>query len=165
MSNNKTDPPDDMDPKEIWDKYLRSLAEQENERKRHRQELRAAREEGVTSALREVLPVVDEVQRGLDAAQSAKGRGSLNKIREGLGHTQRSVTQTLMNIGVEGFDSTNQEFDPSRMEAISRVSNPELTAGTVAGEIERGYLKGGKLLRPARVAVVVDDDQEEDKAS
>jgi len=153
-------PPEDLSKEDLWDRYLRSQADRENERKRHLKEIRRAREEGVTQALREVLPAVDELERATLAAEKVKGRGGLKQIREGLGHTRRSVQQTLRNIGVEAFDSVGQDFDPNRMEALSRVPDPTLEPGKVAGELERGYTHQGKLLRPARVAVSVKPDEE-----
>jgi molecular chaperone GrpE len=152
--------PADMGADELWDKYLRSLADQENARKRHMQELRRARQEGVTHALREVLPAVDELERATASAVSSRGRGkAFEALRDGLQHTHRSVQKRLRDIGLEAFDSIGQDFDPTKMEALSRIPDPNLEPGKVAGELERGYLHEGKLLRPARVAVVVKPEE------
>lgn len=164
MANKPSGPPEDMDAEQLWDKYLRSLAENENMRKRHLVELEKAREEGVSSAIREVLPIVDDLQRGNAVAQATKGRGSLVRLREGFSHVASKAQQTLKNIGVEEFETAEQDFDPNTMEAIARTPTLEVEPGKVIGVVEPGYLRKGKLLRAAKVAVAMEPDKEEENS-
>lgn len=158
----KNGPPKDLDKGDLWDKYLRSLADQENMRKRHGKALEEARESGMDTALREVLPIVDDLRRGSQAAQEARGRLPLGRVRKDWGVVASKAQQTLRNLGVEAFESSQQDFDPARMEAIAQIPTHELEAGKVTGEVERGYTRGQRLLRPAKVAVAVDPKEEKD---
>lgn len=156
----KFDPPEGMTVREAWEKYLAEAAARENDRKRHLREVRELREQIASQTIENILPAVDELERGLDRAIGEKGRGGLGRIREGLSFTRRSVKKTLSDIGVESFGSVGEDFDPTRMNAISRVSGPNLVPGKVAAETRRGYMRHGKLLREADVAVVVQPEEE-----
>ena len=162
MADTPSSPPDDMDAKDMWDKYLRAMADNENMRKRHRAELEQAREQGAASTLLDMLPIVDDLQRGNAFAQAARGRGSLGKIREGFGRVAAKAQQTLRTIGVEEFTTEKQAFDPRRMEAVARTTTPTIEPGKVAGEVSRGYTRKGKLLRAAKVVVATEPEIEKE---
>ena len=135
---------------ELKDRYLRSLAENENARKRMRQQsdetVRLQRE----NLLRELLPVVDNLERAVDAA---RGGGNGKPIVEGVEMVLRSLLDFLKTHGVSQLTSIGQPFDPQLHEAVDQVESSQHPPNTVVNEFHRGYQIGDRLLRPARVAV------------
>lgn len=135
---------------ELKDRYLRSLADNENARKRIRQQsdetVRLQRE----NFLRELLPVVDNLERAVDAA---RGGGNGKPIVEGVEMVLRSLLDFLKTHGVTQLSSVGQPFDPQRHEAVDHIESSEHPPNTVVNEYHRGYQIGDRLLRPARVAV------------
>jgi molecular chaperone GrpE len=135
---------------ELKDKYLRMLAESDNVRKR----LRSQSEETVRlqkeNLLREILPIIDNLERAVDAA---KGDGNGNSIVEGVELVLRSMHDFLRTQGVCPLSTIGQPFDPERHEAVDHVESATHPPNTVVSEFHRGYLIGERMLRPARVAV------------
>ena len=135
---------------ELKDRYLRSLAESENARKRIRQQsdetVRLQRE----NLLRELLPVVDNLERAVEAA---RGGGNGKPIVEGVEMVLRSMLDFLKAHGVTQLDSVGKPFDPQRHEAVDQIESSQHPPNTVVNEFHRGYQMGDRLLRPARVAV------------
>jgi molecular chaperone GrpE len=135
---------------ELKDRYLRSLAEGENARKRIRQQsdetVRLQRE----NLLRELLPVVDNLERAVDAAH---GGGNGKPIVEGVEMVLRSLLDFLKTHGVTQLTSVGEPFDPQRHEAVDQIESSQHPPNTVVNEFHRGYQIGDRLLRPARVAV------------
>jgi molecular chaperone GrpE len=135
---------------ELKDRYLRSLAENENARKRIRQQsdetVRLQRE----NLLRELLPVVDNLERAVDAA---RGGGNGKPIVEGVEMVLRSLLDFLKKHEVTQLISVGQPFDPQRHEAVDQIESSRHPPNTVVNEFHRGYQIGDRLLRPARVAV------------
>jgi molecular chaperone GrpE len=135
---------------ELKDRYLRSLADNENARKRMRQQgdetVRLQRE----NFLRELLPVVDNLERAVGAA---RGGGNGNPIVEGVEMVLRSLLDFLKTHGVTQLTSVGQPFDPQQHEAVDQIESSQHPPNTVVSEFHRGYQIGDRLLRPARVAV------------
>ncbi|HUN57695.1 MAG TPA: nucleotide exchange factor GrpE [Candidatus Binataceae bacterium] len=135
---------------ELKDKYLRALADTENVRKRMRQQneetVRLQRE----GLLRELLPVVDNLERALDAARGGSNRQS---ITEGVEMVLRSLHDLLRMHGVTAITAVGQPFDPQVHEAVDHVPSEEHPPNTVVSEFHRGYLIGDRMLRPSRVSV------------
>ena len=155
----KRDPEMTID--ELWDKYLRAHATIDNMQKAHRKELTRAREEGVDSALREILPIVDSLDAGNRQAAQYRGRGgAVSNLKEGFNVVAKQARSTLDSLGVNPFDCEHQAFDPARMDAIAQLPTTELEPGRVTGEIRRGYTIKSRLLRPAQVAVSVEPEKE-----
>jgi molecular chaperone GrpE len=140
----------DKELSELKDRYLRSLAENENARKRIRQQsdetVRLQRE----NFLRELLPVVDNLERAVEAARSG---GNGKPIVEGVEMVLRSLLDFLKTQGVTQLTSVGQPFDPQRHEAVDQIETEQHPPNTVVNEYHRGYQIGDRLLRPARVAV------------
>ena len=140
----------DQELTEIKDRYLRSLAENENARKRIRQQseemVRLQRE----NLLRELLPVVDNLERAVDAARDG---GNGKPILEGVEMVLRNMLDFLKTHGVIQLASVGQPFDPQRHEAVNQIESSDHPPNTVVNEFHRGYQIGDRLLRPARVAV------------
>jgi molecular chaperone GrpE len=135
---------------DLKDKYLRVLADAENARKRIRQQsedsVRVQRE----NFLRDLLPIVDNLERAVEAAQ---GGGNGQPIVEGVEMVLRSLLDFLRANGVTQVNSVGQTFDPQLHEAVDQVHSPHHPPNTVVSEFHRGYVIGDRTLRPARVAV------------
>src|SRR4029077_9045875 len=135
---------------ELKDKYLRTLAETENARKRIRQQseesIRIQRE----AILRDLLPIIDNLERALAAARSGT---DAKTIVDGVEMTVRALIDFLRAQGVTPLQSVGQSFDPNRHEAVDHVTSQAHPPNTVVDEFHRGYLIGERVLRPARVSV------------
>jgi molecular chaperone GrpE len=100
--------------------------------------------------LKELLPVVDNLER---AIQSAKISPDGNTVIEGVQLTLKQFLETLNKSGVRQISSVGQPFDPSRHQAVTRVENADAPENTVVEEFQKGYLLHERVLRPAMVAV------------
>lgn len=135
---------------ELKDKYLRALADFENARKRIRSQsdesVRIQRE----SLLRDLLPIVDNLERAVEAAQ---GGGNGKPIVEGVQMVLASLLDYLRVQGVTPIEAKGRLFDPRLHEAVDHVASPHHEPNTVVEEMHRGYAAGDRILRPARVSV------------
>ena len=134
------------------DRYLRAMAEFDNARKRavrEREELIKGANENL---IRDLLPVLDNLDRALAAA---KGDPSAAAVSAGVELIQRELLRTLEKFGITTFSSVGAPFDPERHEAIARVPATGRPDMTIVDEIARGYLLGGRVLRPAMVTVAM----------
>jgi molecular chaperone GrpE len=132
--------------------YLRKLAEFDNYRKRvdrERQELRRTAAEGLIG---ELLPVLDNFERAVQHADESDPAA----FREGVAMIARQFSDILQRGGLETIDPTGQRFDPELHEAVQRIEGSEFPTGSVVGVFSKGYLFGGRLIRPAMVAVAVE---------
>src|ERR1700689_2395899 len=135
---------------ELKDKYLRTLADTENARKRVRQQSEESVRIQRESILRDLLPIIDNLERALAAARS----GTEGKtIVDGVEMTVRALVDFLRAQGVTPLQSCGQSFDPKRHEAVDHVASEKHPPNTVVDEFHRGYLIGERVLRPARVSV------------
>lgn len=132
--------------------YLRKLAEFDNYRKRidrERQELRRTAAEGLVG---ELLPVLDNFERAIQHAEESEPAA----FREGVAMIARQLADILQRSGLETIDPTGKRFDPELHEAVQRIEGSEYAPGSIVGVFSRGYLFGGRLIRPAMVAVAVE---------
>jgi molecular chaperone GrpE len=136
------------------DRYLRTVAEFDNVRKRGAREREEYTRYANESLLRDILPVLDNLDRALQAARSEPA----TSLTTGVELIQRELLRVLEKFGLTAFTSVGQPFDPERHEAIARVQRPDLPDMSVAGETARGYLLHGRVLRPAMVTVAVAPD-------
>src|SRR5882672_5557228 len=132
------------------DRYLRAAAEFDNARKRAAREREDYTRYANESLLRELLPVLDNFDRAL---QAARGETGAETVTAGVELIQRELLRVLEKFGVTPFDSVGQPFDPERHEAIARVPAAGQREGTVVNETARGYMLNGRVLRPAMVTV------------
>ena len=135
---------------ELKDKYLRALADQENARRRIRQQSDESVRLQKENLLRDILPIMDNLERAVDAAQ---GGGNGKSIVEGVEMVLGSMRDLLKQQGVTEVESVGKQFDPARHEAIDHVSSDVHPPNTVVQEFHRGYQIGERVLRPARVVV------------
>ena len=135
---------------ETHDRMLRLAADFENYKRRSKRDQDDVAIRAKEGVLREVLPVLDNLDRALVAASRG---GSVEALAQGVKLVEKQLIGGLEKFGIKGFESKGQPFDPSRHEAIQQVESAELPPGSVAEEFARGYFIGDRLLRPAMVAV------------
>lgn len=146
----------------LRDRLLRTLADFDNFRKRVEREREEERKYAAVEPLREVLGIVDNLERALAA------EGDVDDLREGVEMILRQMEDLLRRSGVTVVDALKKPFDPAFHEAVSRIEDDQVDAPTVVDEMQRGYVIHGRLLRPSivRVAVpaaVAEAETEEDR--
>jgi molecular chaperone GrpE len=137
--------------KDNKDRWLRAAADLENTRKRTKREIDDAKFEAKNKVLKEMLPVVDNLERAIEHAVAGAG-GEKNPIVEGVQLVLRQFTTAFERLDVTAIDAMGQPFDPNLHEAISQQESDE-PPGTVVQVLQRGYRAGDRLLRPALVVV------------
>jgi len=135
----------------------RTQADFENFRKRAARDAAAAGERAKSGLVRELLPVVDNLERAIASAVASEGGPDDGRPAEHLADGIRLVHSELVAVlarnGVEGFDPRGEKFDPELHEALSMRGQDGAEPGTVLDVIEKGYRLNGTVLRPARVVV------------
>ena len=149
--------------KKNWDLYLRERADLENFRKRAQRDKEDLARFANEKFLREVLPVLDNLERAVDHARQDKGGGE--GLLEGVEMTLNQFQRILEKFGATPFASVGTPFDPSRHEAIGQLESTEHAPNTVAQELQKGYLLNERLLRPAMVMVAKAPAQPETSSS
>jgi molecular chaperone GrpE len=133
--------------RELQERQLRVAAEFDNFRKRSARD----REEAVRAAnerlLRDLLPVVDNLERALAAGGDAAG------LQAGVRLVHKQFVDALGRFGVKAFDSVGERFDPARHEALMQQETVAVPEGHVVAEMAKGYLLNDRLVRPASVVV------------
>ncbi|MCK5690988.1 nucleotide exchange factor GrpE [Myxococcota bacterium] len=140
---------------ELKEARLRLAADFENFRKRKQREMDDARQFGIAKLLGDLLPVVDNMQRALDHAPEAS-----DPVIDGIKMVAKQFEETLKRQGVNAFDSMGQLFDPELHEAMSQAPSADHPANTIIFEMERGYMIHEKLLRPSKVVVSTEVQEE-----
>ena len=134
---------------ENWNRYLRSVAELDNVRKRAARDVEAARRSGVEKLAGELLGIADTLEMGLETA----GNASVESLLAGKQATLRLLRAAFDRFGIELVDPVGQPFDPQLHEAMSMQPSATATPGSVLAVLQKGYRLGDRLLRPARVIV------------
>jgi molecular chaperone GrpE len=134
------------------DEYLdlakRSQAGFENYRKRAAKEAAAAGERARSGLVRELLPVVDNLERALASANDGE-----QHLAEGVRLVHSELISVLERNGIQQFDPKGESFDPTVHEALSTRNDDDADPGVVLDVVEKGYRTNGTVLRPARVVV------------
>ena len=139
---------------ETKDRMLRIAADFENWKKRAQKEQTDKANEARERVLKDMLEVIDNLERAVAMQASAGGKGVDGPaVLKGVDLVLRLFQQKLERYEVRPFEATGQPFDPRVHEAISKVPHPEIPAGSVAAELQKGYRVGERLLRPALVSV------------
>jgi molecular chaperone GrpE len=116
-------------------------------------EVQAAGARGKAEAIREVVPVLDDLERALAAAGLDPEGDSEDALAHGVLLVFRGLRETLGRNGVEAVDPTGEKFDPNSHEALSTVKSDGVESGVVVETMQKGYRLGEQLIRPARVVV------------
>jgi len=143
------DPQDEL--QESREQLLRVQAEMQNVRRRAERDVANAHKFALEKFVAELLPVVDNLERGL-AAVSADD-DSVKAVREGLELTLKSFVDALAKFGVAAVNPVGEPFDPELSQAMAQVPNPDQEPNTVMEVFQKGYTLSGRLIRPAMVVV------------
>lgn len=131
-----------------YDRYLRSVAELDNYRKRTVRMRTEAREDTLRDLLLQVAPVLDNLHRALN--QQTQDADSL---KQGVELICGQFNEVLNGYGLAEIEAVGQSFDPNLHEALAEVPSAEHEPGTVMEEMEKGYKLNDKVVRPSRVVV------------
>ena len=135
---------------EFRDKYLRVLADFENYKKRTQKEMGNIVKLANERLIKELLPVLDNFERGLKFAGDSVKQDNFYK---GVEMIYRQLLDVLAKEGVHQFDSLGERFDPEKHEAVEVRETCDCEDGVIIEEIEKGYMIHDKVLRPAKVIV------------
>ncbi|MFY1831752.1 nucleotide exchange factor GrpE [Myxococcus fulvus] len=136
--------------KEAQDRMVRAAADLENYRKRAQKEKEEVQRFGSEKLLKDLLPVMDNMDRALDAATKSP---DIESFQKGVAMTRKSFEDALGRHGVKSFSAKGQPFDPRMHEAIQQVETADTPAGHVVYEVVRGFFLNERLVRPAMVVV------------
>jgi molecular chaperone GrpE len=139
------------------DRLLRALAETENLRRRAQRDREDYVKYATETLLRDIIPVLDNLDRALAAARAA---GETGTMVSGVELIQRELLRVLEKSGLTRYSAMGERFDPTRHEAIARVASAGSAPDTVVHETAAGYLLNGRVLRPAMVAVAGAPDED-----
>lgn len=131
------------------DQALRARAEFDNFRKRIERERQQMTARATEEAVRDFLPIVDDLERAL-AADPGDVNGSFH---QGVQMIHRQMVEMLRRRGVEPIDAIGQDFDPNIHEAVAYEPAEGRREGEIIGELRRGYRIGDRLVRPSMVRV------------
>ena len=138
---------------ELKDRWMRALADAENARKRGDRDRREAENYGGSKLARDLLPVYDNLKRGLEAATDDQREVSAALI-EGVELTMREVVNVFKKHGIEAISpEIGERFDPQNHEAMFEAPVPGTKAGDIIQVMTEGFMLHDRLLRPAQVGV------------
>lgn len=150
----------EMEAKGNYDRFLRQVAELENFKKRMTREKGEAIRYANENIIRDLLPVLDNLERAVD---HAKGGGNGKPLLEGVEMVLKGFLDVLNKHGVTQISAKGELFDPERHEAIAQVESEEHKPNTVMEEHHKGYYLLDRLLRPSLVSVVKPPEAKEKK--
>lgn len=147
---------------EYKDKYLRLLADMDNARKRMQKERLELIQHAMQNIIVDFLHPIDQMENALKFANQMSDE--VKQWAHGFQMILNQFKDVLSNHGVTPFDSVGTMFDPHRHEAVEVVSTKEHPPGTVVSESVRGYKMGDKIIRPSRVKVAKEPEDENSAA-
>ena len=134
------------------DAALRAQADAINAQRRAETEVEKARKFALERFAQDLLPVVDNLERALEASTGSDAEG-MSAVVEGVELTLKSLVDVLSKNGITPVDPHGEPFDPQVAQAMSMVENPDVEPNTVIAVMQKGYLLNDRLLRPAMVMV------------
>jgi molecular chaperone GrpE len=137
---------------EHWDRLVRTTADFDNFKKRAAREKIESAQYATATLLQKLLPVLDNFEMALAAAQNAPG-DQLASFQSGVVMIQQQLKNTLLESGLEEIDAAGKPFDPNFHEAVSEMESAEIAEGNVLQQLRKGYKFKERLLRPATVIV------------
>ena len=137
---------------ENWDRLLRTSADFENFKKRAAREKIESAHYATASLLGKIIPVMDNFEMALAAAQTAPGEKT-SALQSGVAMIHSQLKSVLTEAGLEEIDATGKPFDPALHEAVSQQETEAVPEDHVAQQLRKGYKLKERLLRPATVIV------------
>lgn len=134
-----------------YDRYVRSVADLDNHRRRTLREKEELRQFAASKVLEDLLPVIDNLGLGLAAAKAPNA--DLKTLVGGISMVADQLKSSLANHGLKEVNPVGQPFDPNLHEAISQQPSADVAEGSVATVVRTGFTLNGRLLRPASVIV------------
>ncbi|MGD8677278.1 MAG: nucleotide exchange factor GrpE [Desulfobacterales bacterium] len=144
---------------ENYDRLLRVSAEFENYKKRTAREMLDFQKYANQSLLRELLPIIDNLELAIKAAAEAADSTDACLL-DGVELTRKEILKVFENFHVEPIDALGKPFDPNFHEAVMREESEEHPENTVVNELQKGYLMHDRLLRPSMVVVAMPKNKE-----
>ena len=144
---------------ELEDKLLRTVAEMDNMRKRSDKERSAAYKIGASIFIKDMLPIIDNLQRALTSFVDDEGSDTKSFV-DGTNAILRDFESLLDKTGVKTINPEGEKFDPNFHEAMFEIPSDEHEAGIILQVIEQGYVLENRLLRAAKVGVSTKKDEE-----
>jgi len=130
--------------------YVRLAADFDNYRKRQAQEREDLLKYGAENALKKMIEVLDNFERGEKALAEVQ---DCQKVKESFELVHKQVEETLSKLGLEKIDAEGKEFDPNFHEAVMQTPTNDYPENTIIAELQKGYKMGDKVLRPTLVNV------------
>jgi molecular chaperone GrpE len=140
-----------------YDKYLRTVADLENYKKRAIREKSDIIKYGNEELIKDILPFVDSLDRALE-----HDTGDVQAFKDGVALIQEQLLCCLKKHGVERIETAGLNFDPNFHEALMQMESDKHEDNKIVSEMERGYLLNGRLLRPSKVCVCKNKNKEND---
>ena len=133
------------------DASLRATADAQNVKRRAEQDVEKARKFALERFSGDLLPVIDNLERSLEAASG--GDEVSKSIAVGVELTLKSLLDVMKKYNIEALDPAGEPFDPQLHQAMSMVENPDVEPNSVIAVMQKGYTLNGRLIRPAMVMV------------
>lgn len=150
----------EQEAKNNYDRYVRQVAEAENFKKRNARERDEAIRFANEALLKELLPIIDNLER---AIAHAAGSGNGSSLVEGVEMVLKGFLDVLNKFGVCQISAVGQPFDPAKHEAMAQVETDEHEPNVVIDELHKGYMLRDRLLRPTLVSVAKAPETKEKK--
>lgn len=135
------------------DQALRAQAEAENVRRRTQRDVENAHKYALERFGNDLLPVVDSLERAVEAARSTQRDGAVAAIADGVALSLKLFVDTLARANLVQVDPVGEPFDPKLHQAVSMVESDTAEPGSVLQVLQKGYTLNGRLVRPAMVMV------------
>jgi len=136
---------------ENWDRLVRAQAEMENLRRRTEKELQNAHKYALEKFAKELLPALDSLELGIQAASGESPE--IARLREGNELTLKQFRGALERFNVVAVEPLGQKFNPDQHQAMAMEPSADAEPGTVIKVFQKGYLLNDRLLRPAMVVI------------
>ena len=134
--------------------YLRLAADFDNYRKRQEHEREELLKFGTENALKKMLEVLDNFERGQKALENVD---DCEKVKESFNLVHKQVVDVLTKLGLETIETEGKEFDPNFHDAVMQTPTSDKPEHTIINELQKGYKMGDKVLRPALVNVATSE--------
>jgi molecular chaperone GrpE len=137
---------------ENYQRLLRVTADFENYKKRMEREMNDFRRFANESLVREILPIVDNLERALETRHGSN-EDAIGGLRQGVEMTLKGLMEALQKFGVVPMEALEKPFDPNFHQAVSQEESERYPENTVCQELQKGYVLNDRLIRPSMVVV------------